>query len=297
MNNSRSPLPPLAAIRVFEAAARLGGFTRAAEELAMTQAAVSYQIKLLEERVGQPLFLRHSRQVTLTETGRRLSAAVTEAFDTLRSAFAAVRAEAGGVLTISAVPSFGSNWLAPRLGGFQLAHPTLAVRLSTSSELVDFARDEVDVAIRDGSGPWPGLAMHRLFAVRFAPLCSAELLRRFGPLTAPADLLRLPLLSPHDIWWQQWFARAGVATADLATRPGIRLDSQHMDGRAALAGQGVAMLSPDLWVDELRAGLLVQPFDLVGDEGHAYWLVYPETRRRLPKIRAWRDWLLAAVAQ
>ena len=190
----------------------------------MTQAAVSYQIKLLEERLGLLLFVRQPRQVTLTSSGRRLSAAATEAFDTLRNAFAAVRADTTGVLTISAAHAFASNWLGPRLGGFQLAHPTLAVRLSTSDQLVDFARDEVDAAIRHGTGPWPGLAMHRLFPVRFTPLCSPELLRRAGPLAKPADLLRLPLLSPADIWWQRWFALAGVAVDDLEARPGIRLD-------------------------------------------------------------------------
>ena len=291
----RTALPPLAAIRVFEAAARLGSFTRAGEELAMTQAAVSYQIKLLEERLGLLLFVRQPRQVTLTSSGRRLSAAATEAFDTLRSAFAAVRADTAGVLTISAAHSIASNWLGPRLGGFQLAHPTLALRLSTSDQLVDFARDEVDAAIRHGTGPWPGLAMHRLFPVRFTPLCSPELLRRAGPLAKPADLLRLPLLSPTDIWWQRWFELAGVVVDDLEARPGIRLDSQQIEGRAAVAGQGVAVLTPALWAPELRSGRLVQPFDLVAEDGKSDWLVYPETRRNVAKIRAWRDWLLDEV--
>ena len=261
----------------------------------MTQAAVSYQVKLLEERLGLLLFVRQPRQVTLTSSGRRLSAAATEAFDTLRNAFAAVRADTTGVLTISAAHSIASNWLGPRLGGFQLAHPTLAVRLSASDQLVDFARDEVDAAIRHGTGPWPGLAMHRLFPVRFTPLCSPELLRRAGPLAKPADLLRLPLLSPADIWWQQWFALAGVVVDDLEARPGVRLDSQQIEGRAAVAGQGVGILTPALWAPELRSGRLVQPFDLVAEDGKSDWLVYPETRRNVAKIRAWRDWLLDEV--
>ena len=294
--NDRDPrLPPLAAVRAFEAAARAGSFTRAGEELGMSQAAVSYQIKLLEERLGLPLFLRQARQVVLTEAGRQLAVAVSSAFDTLRDAFAQVRAEAGGVLTISTQHSIASNWLAPRLGRFQLAHPDIAVRLSASDELIDFARDAVDVAIRSGTGPWPGLAAHRLFAVRFAPMCSPDLLARSPPLHDPSDLLRLPLLTPGDIWWRQWFALAGVATDDLEARPGIRLDSQQVEGRAALAGQGVAMLSPTLWPDELRSGQLVQPFPLLGDDGRAYWLVYPEGRHRVPKIRAWREWLLGEV--
>jgi LysR family transcriptional regulator, glycine cleavage system transcriptional activator len=295
MDDSGYRLPPLAAVRAFEAAARVGSFTRAGLELGMSQAAVSYQIKLLEERLGLPLFLRQSRQVVLTEAGRQLSAAVSSAFDTLRDAFAQVRAEAGGILTINALHAFASNWLAPRLGMFQLAHPEIAVRLSASNELIDFARDDVDVAIRSGLGPWPGLAMHRLFEVQFTPMCSPDLLARSSALRVPADLLSFPLLSPGDIWWQQWFASAGVVIGDLETRPAIRLDSQQIEGRATLAGQGVGMLSPALWADELRSGQLVQPFPLLGDQGHAYWLVYPESRRLVPKIRAWRDWLLGEV--
>jgi LysR family glycine cleavage system transcriptional activator len=290
-------LPPLAAVRAFEAAARLGSFTRAADELGMSQAAVSYQIKLLEERVGTPLFLREARQVVLTETGRRLSVAATEAFDGLRAAFAALHETSSAVLTLSALHAFASNWLAPRLGAFQLAHPSLAVRLTVSDRLTDFAREEVDAGLRSGHGPWPGLASHRLFPVLFTPMCSPELLARAGPLSEPRDLLALPLLSADDPWWAAWFRQAGVEVRDLTAQGGIRLDMQQMDGAAALAGQGVAMLTPALWVEELRAGRLVQPFALVGDEGRFYWLVYPEGRRRVPKIRAFREWLLAEVAR
>ncbi len=291
----RARLPPLAAVRAFEAAARLGSFTRAGAELGMSQAAVSYQIKLLEERVGTPLFLRVPRQVRLTDTGQRLSAAVSEAFDALRAAFASIEDDARGVLTISSVAAFAANWLAPRIGSFQLRHPAIAVRMSTSNHLVDFAREDVDIALRAGRGGWPGLVAHRLFPLRFTPLCSPELLRRLGPLHQPADLLRLPLLTPTDPWWRHWLERAGVAPEAVATRPGIELESQQIEGLAALAGQGVAMLTPSLWAGELASGRLVQPFDLVGDDGWSFWLVYPEARRNVTKIRAWRDWLLEEV--
>lgn len=290
-------LPPLAAVRAFEAAARLGSFTRAGEELGLTQAAVSYQIKLLEERIGQPLFLRQPRQVVLTGTGRRLAGPVAEAFDALRAAFAALDDEGGAVLTISSAQTVASNFLAPRLGAFQLAHPGLAVRLSVSDHLTDFAREEVDVAVRHGRGPWPGLARHPLFPVRFAPLCSPDLLRRMGPVGTPADLLRLPLLSPTDDWWREWFELAGVDAPDLARRGGVRLDSQQIEGRAALAGQGVAILTPELWLDELGSGRLVQPFPLVGRDDRSYWLVYPLARRQAAKIKAFREWLLAEAAR
>lgn len=288
-------LPPILAIRAFEAAARHLSFTKAAEELGMTQAAVSYQIKLLEERVGAPLFLRLPRKVALTREGEGLAPAVMEAFDLLRAAFARARESAEGILCISVVQTFATHWLAPRLGAFQLAHPTLAVRLDVSQRLVDFTREEVDVAIRSGDGKWPGLAAQHLMAADFTPMLSPALAAREGGLARPADLLRLPLLDARDPWWAQWFAAAGVTAAGLDTRPDLRLGAQHLDASAAMAGQGVALLTPAFFRDELLTGRLVQPFDLVCTDGHAYWLVYPEVRRNTPKIRAFRDWVLAGL--
>lgn len=292
----RAPLPPLAAIRAFEAAARLGSFTRAAEELAMSQAAVSYQVKLLEARLATPLFVRLPRQVVLTEAGQRLASAATDAFDGLRGAIADIRAAGGTVLTINALAAFASNWLAPRLGRFQLAQPGLAVRLLAENRLVDLGREEVDVAIRSGFGPWPGLEQHRLMPVRFMPMVSPELLRQAGPLHHPRDLLALPRLTPSDEWWREWFQLAGVALAPADEQGGLELETQQMEGMAALAGQGVAMLSPFLWRGEIAAGRLVAPFDLLADSGRFYWLVHLGARRQVAKIREFRDWLLAEVA-
>jgi LysR family glycine cleavage system transcriptional activator len=293
----RTSLPPLAAVRAFEAAARHGSFTRAGEELGMTQAAVSYQIKILEERVGTPLFRRAGRQVTLSDAGQRLAVGVQEAFEKLRLAFVKLHGEVDGVLTVSAVGAFATNWLAPRIGGFQLRHPNLAVRLSMTQRIVDFAQEDVDVALRAGVGPWPGVVAHRLLPMRFTPACSPDLLRRFGPVSVPADLLRLPLLTPSDPWWSTWFELAGVEAPGLATKPSIDLESQQVEGQAALAGQGVAMLTPEMWRPELASGRLVQLFELVGDQGQSYWLVYPESRRNVAKIRAWRDWLLEEMGR
>ncbi len=292
---ARSPLPtlpPLAAVRCFDAAARHLSFTRAAEELAMTQAAVSYQIKMLEERLGVPLFLRGPRGVTLSEAGRRLEPAVTSAFADLREAFAAIGGERGGTLTLSVVNSFAAHWLLPRLGGFGRAHPEVAVRLEVSPELVDFARRDVDVAIRMGQGDWPGLARHRIMDVAFTPILSAELLAASRPLRTPADLLDLPLIDPVDPWWGQWFAAAGVEAPALAARRGLWVESQTLAARAALSGQGVAILSPEFFADEIARGALVQPFPLLHAPGSAYFLVYPPARRRAPRVAAFRDWLL-----
>ncbi|TPI48602.1 transcriptional regulator GcvA [Mesorhizobium sp. B2-9-1] len=291
-----APLPPLQAIRVFEAVARHLSFTKAAQELGMTQAAASYQIKLLEERIGAPLFLRRPRQIELTEPGQRLAPAVSEAFAILGQAYAAARGGADGLLCITTVLTFASNWLAQHLGAFQLAHPALAVRLDTSSRLTDFAREDVDLAIRSGAGKWPGLEAHKLLDADFTPMLSPKLAASIGGVKEPADLLRLPILDPGDIWWTQWFEAAGVTGHDLAKRPGSSMGAQAYEANAAMAGHGVAILTRALFKNEIADGRLVQPFDLVGDDGHAYWLVYPTARRNVPKIRAFRDWLLAEIA-
>jgi LysR family glycine cleavage system transcriptional activator len=285
-------LPPLAAIRCFEAAARHQSFTRAAEELGMTQAAVSYQLKILEERLGGPLFLRGARGVTLTDSGRRLAPAVTDAFAKLRAAFEELSQSSGGVLSITTLASFATSWLVPRLGAFQLAHPDIAVKLDVSGGLVDFAREEMDVGIRTGHGDWPGLTGHRLFAVAFTPMLSPRLLDKLGPLESPADLPKFPLLDPTDAWWSEWFLAAGMEPPDLSQRTEMRVFYQNLAGTAALAGQGVAMLTPAFFADELRDGRLVQPFPFIRESGSHYWLVYPQARRRSPKIRAFRDWIL-----
>ena len=287
-------LPPLAAVRVFEAAARHGNFTRAAAELGMTQAAVSYQIRLIEDRLGAALFHRDKGRVTLTEAGRRAAPQVSAAFDTLGEAFAAVRSDAGSVLTISASTSFGVIWLAPRLGRFQLRHPDLAVRLDTSDSVVDFARDTVDVALRSARTITPDLHADRLFASYFTVMASPDFLARH-PLATPADILAVPRLTPNDHWWAYWLDAAGVALGE-APHAGLQLDSQVIEGAAALAGQGVALLNAHMWQREIADGRLIAPFAITATTGACFWLVYPETRRNIPKIHHFRDWLLAEVA-
>jgi len=290
-------LPPLTAVRVFEAAARHENFTRAAAELGMTQAAVSYQIRLLEERLGVPLFMRAKRRVTLSDAGRRAAPLVARAFDTLADAFGAMVAEDEGVLAISTTQTFASNWIAPRLGAFQLARPELAVRLHTDNRIIDFVREEKDVAIRStlGRAEWPGLRTHFLFRMHSTPMATAAF-RDAHAIEAPEDLLRVPRLSPDDEWWHIWLREAGLTAPDAAgAATGIRFDAQAMEGQATLAGAGVGMLTPLFWRPELSSGRLVQLFPLVSFEGPGYWLVYPEHRRNQAKIRAFRDWILDEV--
>lgn len=293
---SRS-LPPLAAIRAFEAAARHLSFTKAAAELGMTQAAVSYQIKLLEERIGEPLFLRRPREVALTAAGRRLAPQTSEAFDLLRDAYGRFGADAPSTLIISTMHTFASQWLAPRLGTFQVLNPGIAVRLETTERLVDFAAEEVDVVIRSGMGKWPGLASHRLLGVRFTPMLAPALAASVGGVHEPSDVLKLPLLDPKDPWWITWLTANGLPTDVLATQTGPSLNVQALDAVAAMEGLGVTLLTPAYFRRELAEGRLIQPFDKVIDEGQSYWLAYPEGRRNVPKIKAFRDWVVAEAGK
>jgi len=290
----RPVLPPLTAVRAFEAAARYQSFTKAAEELGMTQAAVSYQVKLLEDRLGTPLFHRLPKKVALSEAGQRLAPAIAEAFMNLHTAFAALRERDDGVLAITAVHTFATNWLVPRLGTFQRDHPEISVRIELSGRRVDFTREDFDLGIRGGHGKWPGLRADQLMPIAFTPLCSPDFLERHGPWKTPADLLRAPRLDAHDDWWRIWCAAAGISSAPAAAS-NVSLDVQSLLGTAAIAGQGVAILMPAFFSADLAARRLVQPFPLMATDETAYWLVYPETRRNVRKIRAFRDWILGEM--
>lgn len=289
-------LPPMTALRAFEAVARHLSFTRAAEELGMTQAAVSYQIKLLEERVGTSLFVRKPRQVSLSEAGARLAPDVGQAFDLIRNAFADTRGAVDGQLSITTVPTFASQWLAQNLGLFQLAHPQIAVRLDSTSDLVDLLHDEFDIGIRSTARPTGGgLAWHLLVNADFAPLLSPALADSIGGVHEPADLLKLPILDPQDEWFEQWFSEMGVADYSAAGRPVSTMGLQSLLGTAAMAGRGVSMLTPALFRDDIAAGRLIQPFAHQASAGRGYYLVYPESRRNAPKIRLFRDWIMDAT--
>lgn len=291
-----APLPPLAAVRAFEAAARLLNFTEAARELAMTQAAVSYQIKLLEERVGTPLFERVGRRVELTPQGQALAATVIRAFDEMRGGFSALSADNAAVLTVSCSNSFAHLWLAPRIGRFQMRQPDLAVRIHASNALADLARERIDIAVRSSNVPsWPGLDMDLLAPTRIAPMCSPAFVASAGPFGEAADLLRALRLSPEDYWWNEWFAAMGVDEMSVKGPTPLVLDSQQMEGRAAMAGQGIAILSPFFWRAEIEAGQLIEPVPSYVIETRTYRVVYPHANRNLPKIRAFRDWIRAEV--
>jgi LysR family glycine cleavage system transcriptional activator len=292
MSSPPRNLPPVNAIRVFEAAARHQNFTRAAGELNMTQAAVSYQVRLLEDRLGLRLFIREPRQVSLTDEGARLARAAGEAFRLLETAFADTISMSAEVLTITALPTFASNWLVPRLGAFQIAHPRLAVRVETSHRLADLTRENVDIGIRLGSGDWPGVEAHFLFPSRMTVLVPASAIATHGPLNSPRDLLRLRLFGPLE-WWREWFIEAGAPDVTLPGRAALEMETQQMEVSAALAaGDAAVMATPFFFSDELSAGRLIRPFDTEIEEGMGLWVAHDRTRRNAPKIRAFVDWVI-----
>ena len=289
-------LPPLSAVRVFDAAARHENFTAAAAELGMTQAAVSYQIRLLEERLGLSLFARNKGRVSLTEAGRRLGPLVGSAFDTLDDAFSGLLADDSSILSLSASQSLASEWLAPRLGAFQVKHSDLAVRLSTDNRLVDFTTGEFHAAIRTGPGGWSGLKCHFLFRLNFTPICSPDFMEEHK-LERPEQLVDLPRLSAQDRWWGDWLSEVGVHCPEGTPAAGLQLDNQVMEANAVRAGSGIALMTPMFWRMELATGRLVQPFPHIMITDRSQWLVYPEARRTQPKIAAFREWLLKQVAE
>ena len=288
-------LPPLNTLRVFDAVVRHMSFTRAADELGMTQAAVSYQIKLLEDRVGTALFRRLPRKLALTEAGQGLVLPVRDALGRLADAFAAARMEEDSVLRITAIHTFATNWLVPRLGRFTQAYPQYRVCLDTSLRAIDLVAEQIDIGIRSGRGQWSGLTAESLIPISLTPMVCPALLASIGGAESPLDLLKLPLLREDDNAWEDWFALTGHMVPPGIAR-GPQLDTRQIMGRAAIEGQGVALLVPEFFTDEIAAGRLVQPFPQLLISPLHYYLAYPKSRQHLPKIRAFRSWILGELA-
>lgn len=290
-------LPPLPALRAFEVAARHLSFTKAANELNMTQAAVSYQIRLLEEKLGVSLFLRRPRKVQLTDAGAHLAGRASEALDILRDAVAMISERADDTLVVSCNTTFATNWLGPRIGDFQMRNPELAVRLIPYNRDRKFGEDDIDVAIVARTEVEPDLRSHTLIRGVCAPMFSPSLAGTDGGVNEPADLLKLPIIDPNDPWWKLWFRAAGLPDPEFERKPETRMGAQVLEANRAIAGQGVAILTPFFYEDAVRQGTLVQPFDLVCEVGETWRLVYPEARRNARKIRLFRDWLLPQMPE
>ncbi|HEY8382866.1 MAG TPA: transcriptional regulator GcvA [Microvirga sp.] len=303
MTTVRRRLPPLNAVRAFEAASRHASFHAAADELAVTAGAVAQQVKALEEWLGLPLFRRlPSKGVVLTPAGQRYAATVTDLLDRLHEATRRlVEQDNSQVLTVSTIPSLASQWLIPRLGAFRAAQPSLDVRVVAANALTDFDREEVDLAIRYGRGPYPGLWSELLFEESFFPVCSRSLVEGGDhPLRSVADLKHHTLLHedvmpsiPGSITWPQWLARAGAPEIDA--RRGPRFTHTFLALQAAAAGQGVALATSVLIGEDLTTGRLVRPFGPEVPGPYNYHLVCPPEALARPKVAAFRAWLEEAL--
>jgi LysR family glycine cleavage system transcriptional activator len=296
-------MPGLPHLRVFEAAARHLSFSRAADELGVTPAAVSSQIRMLEDQMGVQLFWRTSRTVRLTGPGQILLTGVSEAFATLGRTFERIGGDASTTLGVNMSASFAAKWLVPRLDGFRQLHPGIDLRIEVSDEVIDFASSDAQVAVRFGDGHYPGLRADRLFEEFVFPVCSPALLNGPRPLRTPNDLKRHTLI--HLEWqargatwpdWRMWLLAAGAKEVDPAH--GIRLSLFSLVSQAAIAGQGVALGNTSLVGDDLAAGRLVKPFELsLKAPAFAYYVVSPLTVADRPLVAAFRTWVLTESAR
>lgn len=289
---------PLNALRAFDAAARHLSFVKAADELSVTPAAVSHQVKRLEEYLGAQLFRRRPRGLLLAETGQLLAADLRNVFLGLDKAMERVQeSNSSGALTVSVAPMFAVKWLLPRLQRFDELHPTIDLRVTSGLGLIDFQRDAFDAAVRLGPGRYAGLESVKLFDESVTPMCSPRLLDDSGSLQTPNDLRHHVLLHDDSMTydaeaptWDTWLEAAGAEQVDASRGPHF---SQPDHGiQAAIDGAGIVLGWRYLAADDIAAGRLVAPFALHLPLGSSFWLVYPETYASRPKVTLFRDWLL-----
>ncbi|MBN7261645.1 transcriptional regulator GcvA [Proteus mirabilis] len=290
-------LPPLNALRVFDSAARHLSFTKAAEELFVTQAAVSHQIKTLEEFLGLKLFRRRNRSLLLTEEGQSYYLDIKEIFSSINEATRKLLARsAKGALTVSLSPSFAIQWLVPRLSGFNQAYPGIDVRIQAVDREEDKLADDVDVAIFYGRGNWTGLRTDRLYAEYLIPVCAPSLLTGEKPLKTPSDLIYHTLL--HDTSRRDWqaYVRQLEIQNQINVQQGPIFSHSSMAIQAAVHGQGVALVNNVMARSEIESGRLVRPFQDVLVSKNAFYLVCQDSQAELGKIAAFRQWILSQAA-
>jgi LysR family transcriptional regulator, glycine cleavage system transcriptional activator len=292
----RPRLPPLNALKAFEAAARHESFTRAAEELCVTQGAVSHQVKALESELAIKLFNRERQRLIITEAGRDYLATVRDALDRIAAGTERLlQRQNAGVLTVSTSPDFAAKWLVHRLGHFAEAYSGIDLRVSATLHHVDFAREEVDLAVRHGDGNWPGLDAVRLCAEQLFVVCSPKLLEGRRRIGRVADILKFPLLhleSRSD--WTNWLRGVGLDDTGAIHGPVLNRASMVID--AAINGQGLALARTTLSAWDLINGRLVLPVTETVPVSKTYWIVCPKATASLPKIATFREWLLTEAA-
>ncbi len=287
----------MSALRAFEAAARLQSFSKAADELRVTPAAISHQIHALEEDLGVSLFNRRNRAVELTTSARMLLPGLTEAFAGIQNSVRRLRSHNDtGTLNVTASPSFAGKWLVQRLHRFQEQHPQVDVRISATDTMVDLTRGDFDIAIRYGTGRYPGLAVELLMSNEVFPACSPALLRDGPPLETPADLRHHALIHDQQVdrdplapTWSMWLRAAGVDGADAAH--GLSFNNNVLALEAALAGHGVTLAYSTTAAADLTAGRLIRLFSLSLPDNFAYYIATAPGALERPKVKAFRDWL------
>ena len=294
----RRELPPLNSLRAFESAARHLSFQKAADELHVTPAAISHQIKGLEDRLGAPLFRRMTRALALTEAGKASLPFIGDGLDFLADGWRRMRIDDGaGFLTVSVSPTIAANWIVPRLPTFTDRYPDVRVRMDTTLGLADFDRDGVDIAVRFGPGGYPDLVSECLISEEIIAVCCPDLMEGPHPIREQADLRHHNLL--HTDWdsavpqpdWRMWLTTAGVVDqVDWRRGPVFTLHAVAL--AAAMEGQGVTLSSRFIVEEQLKSGELVAPFDISLRSSFDYWIVYPPRNLNRTKVRAFRDWLL-----
>jgi LysR family glycine cleavage system transcriptional activator len=282
-------IPPLGALRAFEAGARHLSFTRAATELGVTQAAISHQVRQLEDWLGVSLFERRGHELRLTAKGAAYLRELTPAFDRMSEATARLYEREQGPLRITVLPAFAACWLLPRLEGFRQLHPDIELHLNSSAELWDFLDDRFDIGIRSGLGRWTGLKAEQLAQEALSPVCTPALAKK---LRSPSDLKKVRLLhdTPKD-GWRRWLDFAGVEGVDAEAGPAF--NDAGLVLQAARQGQGVALGRLMLASDDLKAGRLVQPFAAALPNDFSYWLVHPRPLSARRDVAAFKAWLLS----
>lgn len=294
-------LPPLNSLRAFEASARHRSFTRAADELSVTPAAISHQIKGLEDVLGARLFRRAKGTLMLTEEGQRLLPGVRKgflAFNEAMESFALYHQT--GPLNVALTPSFAAKWLIPRIEHFNARYPEIDIRITTTMELIDYEREGVDIGVRFGRGGYSDLEVELLLASEVTPVCGPDLLKGDKPLEKPEDIAQFtllhddsPLLDDTHPNWAMWLKAANVTNVDPSH--GLRFDSASSCINAAIEGVGVALARTALIDSDLAAGRLVKLFELSLPSDFGYYVVYPKRSEKLPKVMAFRDWLFEEV--
>jgi LysR family glycine cleavage system transcriptional activator len=287
----RRRLPSLNGLKAFEATARHESFTKAAHELCVTQGAVSQQVKGLETELGVRLFRRERQRLLITDAGRTYLEVVRDAFDRLgMGTERLLQRQKSGALTITTSPNFAAKWLVHRLGRFSEAHPEIDLRVSASVQHIDFAREDIDLAIRHGDGQWPGMHVTRLCTEKLFPVCSPKLLSA-GALRSPSDIKQHTLLHTNGTTdWENWLRRVEVDGVDV--KRGIVFNQASMTIDAAVDGQGIALARTALAASDLISKRLVRPFDLALEAPFSFWIVCPKSAAELPKIATFRAWLL-----